>query len=399
MANRNNKHQQPSVEELHRFPCEQCGAMLKFEPGMQSLSCHYCSHQTPVKDRFERIHEYDFQEALQQLTPTSQPHDQALTQCDACGAQFKFERNIHAGDCPFCGTSIVSSTGYDKQIKPESLLPFRITQEEAQAQFNKWLKGLWFAPNQVKRYARGDNKLTGVYIPYWTYDSHTETGYVGERGTVYYVNQRVRTREGGRFVTRVRRVPKIRWSPARGRVKRIFDDVLVGASQSLPRQITDQLRPWDLENLVPYNEEYLSGFRSEVYQVELDEGFELARQVMDSTIYRDIMFDIGGDHQRVHHADTRHYETTFKHCLLPLWSAAFQYRDKTYRFVINGRTGKVQGQRPHSYWKIVLTGIAVLLVLSGLLTYLHETGMLQQMSYEMQYQPSYSNQPTYPYGY
>lgn len=398
MANRNNKHQQPAAE-LHRFPCEQCGAMLKFEPGAQTLRCNYCSHQTPVEDRFERIHEYDFHQALHQLTRTPRTHDHKLTQCDACGAQFKFERNIHSGDCPFCGTSIVSGTGDDKQIKPKSLLPFRVTHEEAQAQFNKWLKGLWFAPNKVKRYARGENKLMGVYIPYWTYDSSTETDYVGERGTVYYVNQRVRTREGGRFVTRVRRVPKIRWSPARGRVRRFFDDVLIGASQSLPRQITDKLRPWDLHDLVPYSEEYLSGFRSEVYQVEVDEGFELARQVMDSIIYRDIMFDIGGNHQRVHHADTRHSNTTFKHCLLPIWSAAFEYRDKTYRFVINGRTGKVQGERPHSYWKIALTGIAVILALSGLFAYLHKTGLLQEMSYEMQYQRPYQNQHTYPSGY
>jgi hypothetical protein len=145
---------------------------------------------------------------------------------------------------------------------------------------------------------------------------------------------------------------------------------LIGASKSLLRKILDALEPWGLEQLIPYDEHFLSGFRSEYYQVELNEGFDHAKQVMDSLIYRDIAFDIGGDHQRIHQARTRHGGTTFKHCLLPVWSAAFRYKDKHYRFVINGRTGQVQGERPYSEWKISFAVIAaVLLVIGGLFLY------------------------------
>ena len=89
------------------------------------------------------------------------------------------------------------------------------------------------------------------------------------------------------------------------------------------------------------------------YQVELDEGFERAREIMAPIIRRDIERDIGGDHQRIHAADTRYGAIRFKHILLPVWLAAFRFRDKTYRFVVNGRTGKVQGERPYSAWKII----------------------------------------------
>ena len=40
------------------------------------------------------------------------------------------------------------------------------------------------------------------------------------------------------------------------------------------------------------------------------------------------------------------------------WTAGFQFRDKTYLFVVNGRTGKVRGERPYSVIKIALAGIA-----------------------------------------
>lgn len=142
-----------------------------------------------------------------------------------------------------------------------------------------------------------------------------------------------------REVERSRTVTKTRWTPAAGTVSRFFDDVLVLASQSLPQKVTEGLEPWDLAHLTPYQEDYLSGFRSEMYQVELGDGFERARAIMAPIIHRDIERNIGGDHQRIHAADTRYDAICFKHILLPVWLAAFRFGDKIYRFVVNGRTG------------------------------------------------------------
>ena len=74
-------------------------------------------------------------------------------------------------------------------------------------------------------------------------------------------------------------VPKIRWTPRRGRVRRFFDDVLVLASSSLPKAHTDALEPWDLSGLAPYAPQYLAGFRAEAYRVELNDGLAVARQI------------------------------------------------------------------------------------------------------------------------
>jgi hypothetical protein len=58
-------------------------------------------------------------------------------------------------------------------------------------------------------------------------------------------------------------------------------------------------------------------------------------------------------------------DVTFKHILLPVWLAAYKYRGQTYRFVVNGRTGRVQGERPYSAWKIgfaVVVGLFLALI-------------------------------------
>ena len=355
--------------------------MLKYKPGTQHQTCDYCDHQNEISQSDEVIEEYDLHKALNELANAKPTDSVDQAHCNACGANFKFAASVHAGECPFCGTSIVTSPQNNKPIPPKSLLPFVITDHEAKKKFNAWLKGLWFAPNEVKKYAREETKLMGIYLPYWTYDSQTRTNYSGERGDTYFVSQRVSYVQNGRRVSTVKQIPKIRWTHVSGGVSRFFDDVLIGASLSLPRQILDKLQPWDLDHLVPYEEKYISGFQSEFYQIELDEGFDRAKQVMDGIIHRDIAFDIGGDHQRIHHVDTGHSEITYKHCLLPIWSAAFLYRDKSYRFVINGRTGQVQGERPYSYWKIGCAVLFGLIVIGGGLAYLEKTGAFNQSGY------------------
>ncbi len=200
--------------------------------------------------------------------------------------------------------------------------------------------------------------MQGIYVPYWTFDADTKSRYSGERGTIYHETRTV-MRDGKRQKITV---SKVRWRAASGRVARFFDDVLVLASTSLPKRYTDALEPWDLSGLEPYSPEFLAGMRAEGYTIELQGGFAEARHYMDRVIERDVKFDIGGDRQRVHQVATDINDVTFKHILLPVWLAAYKYRGKSYRFVVNGSTGRVQGERPYSAWKITLAIICGLLL-------------------------------------
>ncbi len=353
-----------------RFPCQQCGAVLHYSIGTHSLECQYCGHFNRIVAKDVQIEELDFHAALRTLQTSRQVSPQTnVIHCPNCAAQFALDAHIHAGECPFCSTNVVTATSQAKPIKPKALLPFKIDAKQAKQAYIAWLSKLWFAPGELKKYAREEASLSGVYIPYWTYDSDTVTAYEGSRGDVYFVTQTVTEVVNGRRVRRQRQVPKIRWTRVSGRTARHFDDVLVGATQTLPRKITDWLEPWDLQNLIPYTEEYLSGFSSEVYQVELDEGFNHAQANMDRIIRSDVNSAIGGDQQRIGRLQTSHSDTTFKHVLLPLWNAAFEFRGKTYRFVVNGRTGKVRGERPYSVIKIALATVAGGALLLGVVTF------------------------------
>ncbi len=353
------------------FPCSQCGADLTYSPKDGELVCEYCGYHNPIPESNQKIYEYSFSESLRALHKSKQAQQDTkriinIIQCTSCGARFELHDNEHAGSCPFCDSPVVRDTEEARFFHPESLLPFVITEKQAKAAFDNWIASRWFAPAALKKKARRDDELLGIYLPYWTYDSQTYTNYIGQRGTIYYERQYYTAIVNGRPVRRIRSVPRIRWTSVSGQVQLFFDDILIGATHTLPRKILDPLQPWDLHNLKPYSEAYLSGFRSEIYQVELDEGFSQAKQIMDQRIYQAVRQDIGGDQQRISQLRTQHSNTTFKHLLLPIWSAAFKYQGKTYRFVINGRNGKVQGERPYSKIKLFIAIIVGLISIAAL---------------------------------
>lgn len=351
--------------EEHRFPCETCGADMRFSPTDALLVCDHCGATTRIAGPGPwegGIREIDFRTAMDNLLPLQEIEETRVSRCPNCAAEVEFDPNLHAAECPFCATPVVTDTGTHRHIKPRGVLPFALDAEAAQRAMTDWLGSLWFAPSGLTAYARKGRRPQGIYVPYWTFDAHTDSRYSGERGTVYWETRTV-MRDGK---PQQRRVSKVRWRHVRGRVTRWFDDVLVLASHALPARFTDALEPWDLAALEPYRPEFLSGFRAEAYQVDLDDGFVQARRKMDAAIAQAVRFDIGGDRQRVHRIDTEVSDVTFKHVLLPVWMAAYKYRGQSFRFVVNGRTGRVQGERPWSVVKIALAVIAGAIVAAGL---------------------------------
>ncbi len=345
-----------------QLACEQCGAVLAYAPGTQTLACAYCGHTNPIRVVQTEIVEHCLDTALADGLGTAPVEETRTVKCASCAAEFTFDPDRHAGSCPFCGHSIVADTGVHRQIKPAALLPFLVTEREARERVSGWLQNLWFAPTRLRTYAREQGRLAGVYLPYWTFDSRTRTRYSGRRGDYYTVPVQVRTRVNGRMVTQTRQVQKVRWRPASGEVRRFFDDVLVLASLSLPTWMTDRLEPWDLLGLEPYMPEYVAGFQAEAYQLGLEEGFDVAAKKMRALIAMDVRSAIGGDVQEVHRMDIEHSDRRFKHILLPCWLGAYLFGGRSYHLSVNARTGAVQGERPYSWVKISLAVLAAMVV-------------------------------------
>lgn len=353
---------------LLSFACCQCGAELQYAPGTTRLKCQYCTAENEIPEATEPIEELDFDQALADLSSGQECVDRITIRCDSCRADFEMAPTVTSQSCPFCGSNIVATSRSQRLLKPRSLLPFKVEHRQARDLFVGWLKSRWFAPSDLKRLASVQDQsggatgssasgsgLAGMYLPYWTYDAKADTSYTGQRGDDYTVT--VGSGQNRRTERRTR------WSFVSGRVQNSFDDVLVSASSSLPPERLASLGAWDLKDLVPYSDAYLSGFRAESYTIDLKGGFVTAKSIMDDGIRATIRRDIGGDHQRIVSMSPRFSGITFKHLLLPVWVSAYRYNTKVYRFFVNARTGTVTGERPYSVLKIVAAVIAGLIAL------------------------------------
>jgi predicted RNA-binding Zn-ribbon protein involved in translation (DUF1610 family) len=356
------KHPGTHILEKYRFPCPSCGSDLRYAPQKMLMHCDFCGTEVPVPESRETIRELDLRAAAEADPPLSEMESVRVAQCTNCGAQVEFDADLQAQECPFCASPMIIDTGAQRHIKPQAQLPFLLDAEDARQQMGKWLGRLWFAPSDLRKYARAHRAMQGMYVPYWTYDAETRTSYTGQRGRIYYENRSVSVIVNGRRQRVNQRVARVRWSPASGRVQRVFDDVLVLGATSLPKRFTDALAPWDLRGLSPYDPHYLAGFRAEGYTVPVREAYGEAKTIMNRVIESDVRRDIGGDQQRINQLSTKTGALTFKHVLLPVWVAAYKFRGRTFRFVVNGRSGSVQGERPYSKIKIALAIIAGLLV-------------------------------------
>jgi len=337
------------------FPCPNCGADLRFDPGVSMMKCTHCEAEIEVPHVDDEAAHEEFDLRAQVASGAAlETTEIASLNCNTCGASVEFDPDEHSRLCPFCDSAIVADVTLQRSIVPQGLLPFAIQETQAHEKMHSWLKARWFAPRGLTENSETEN-FNGVYVPTWTYDANTVTDYTGKRG------RRVRS---GKSTT-------MRWTRVSGTVSGAFDDVLVSGSQSVSVEFKDALAPWPLADLETYQTEFLAGFRAENHTVGLEEGYSESQVFMRTKIRDWIKSDIGGDAQIITSADTRFSNETFKHILLPVWITHYTLENKRYRMSVNGQTGKVYGQRPFSNRKLfagALVGFLALALLGGLIS-------------------------------
>jgi LSD1 subclass zinc finger protein len=349
-----------TTTEGHQFPCAKCGAELQFQPGTNSLICPYCQTTNNITaPQSLGVPLLDFALYSQGLSSAPELHDALIIHCTNCGAETHFAQDTTAGRCAFCGAPVIAQGQSKKLIKPGGVLPFIVTKPQANDLFRNWLASLWFAPSDLAKRSE-QTGINGAYIPSWTFNSAVQTSYSGQRGDDYQETETYTEVVNGQTETRTRTVTRTRWTFVSGNVPNSFRNILVLATESLPPKQANHLQPWDLAYLVAYADEYISGMSCQSYQIDLGHGFERAKQLMAPEIDATIRRDIGGDHQQITTADSQYFDILFRHILLPLWISAYHYNGRTFRFLVNARTGSVQGERPYSAIKIISLILAII---------------------------------------
>ncbi len=345
----------------HKKACANCGAELKFKPGSHQLKCEYCGYEEFIEQTKSSFEELELRHYLKVVGENAYTDTIDLLNCKHCGANQHVKENYKSLSCVYCGEPLIRED-IEKEgwILPGALIPFQLDVKRARGIFKNWVGSIWFAPNELKKAALATDGLRGLYVPYWTFDANLSAAYQGQRGDYYYEKRSIRTKNG----TKTQQVRKTRWSSASGRVKGFVDDILINASQQKRIEIPHEITFWNTKKLTNFNSKYLSGFVTEKYSVSLKQGhhqsFKEAKKIAHNWIRR----DIGGDTQRINHADIELENETFKHVLLPVYISSYRFKGKEYHFYINGQTGALSGTHPYSFWKIFFFCLLIIVVIA-----------------------------------
>lgn len=330
---------------------------MTWSPDADALSCEYCSKTMPVPRAQAGIVERPLEDAG--AAARGLGLDLRAARCGNCGAIFDFEGSLTSESCVFCGSAnVLAQEANRNALRPESLIPLDVGRAAADANFRKWLGGLWFRPDALKRLSSVDAR--GVYVPCWTFDANVHSDWSADAGYYYYETQMVPVMRNGRLRMEMRRVQKVRWVPAWGQRDDTYDDLIVHASKGLPEALAKKLGAFDTQALVPYRPEYLAGWRAEEYQVDLADAWALAKERIVATQQSRCSADVPGDTQRSLRVQNDVRDVRWKHVLLPIWSLSYNHAGKRYTVLIHGQTGRVEGQAPLSWVKILLLVLALL---------------------------------------
>ena len=309
------------------------------------------------------VKEFDLATALQNIPESARGWQTATrsVKCQSCQAISVFKPERVAQNCDFCGSpALVPYDEIEAPIRPESVLPFKLSQSEVRDKVRAWYRSRWFAPNRFKSHAFTDT-LHGLYLPYWTFDAQVAAEWTAEAGHYYYTTESYRDSKGN---SQTRQVRHTRWESAAGALEHFFDDELIPASRGVPPALLRKIEPFPTGELAAYDPGYVSGWVVEQYQIDLVAAATHSREAMDEKLRGLCAAQIPGDTHRNLEVAADYSAQTFKHVLLPIWLLSYQYGADTYRIVVNGFTGAVAGKYPKSWSKIALLVLVILIVMT-----------------------------------
>lgn len=334
------------MSELKDFKCPNCGGRLEFDSASQKLKCPYCDG-TYDPDTFGEGEEYTIENTI-----WDEDDDLAVYTCKSCGGALITDRNTAATSCPYCGNPIVLQGNVSGSYKPSRIIPFALDKKAAQREYLKHLQGKVLLPRAFSSEAVID-EIKGVYVPFWLFDGTANA-------QMWYDATKVRYWSDSDYNYTETSYFKLFRS---GRVS--FEEVPVDASTVIDDDLTQSIEPFDGRDFKDFNANYLAGYLADKYDVEAADAKRLADdRIMNST--EALFASTTAGYTSVIPTGSRIMlnKGRQEYVMMPMWLLNVNWNGKTYKFAMNGQTGKFVGNLPTDTGKMWGIGAGVFFAVS-----------------------------------
>ena len=335
------------MNTLLEYKCPACGGALAFDSGLQKMKCPYCDTEFEV-EALQQLDEALKQEQPSDFTWESQPEGQWSEEetqslrtyvCQSCGGEIVGDENTAATSCPYCDNPVVMSGQFTGNLRPDLVVPFKLSCEQAKAALSRHMQKKPLLPKLFKSQNRIES-IQGIYIPFWLFDTDVDAN-------IRYKATRIHTWSDANYnYTRTSYFSLIR----QGSIG--FDNVPVDGSSKMENDLMESIEPYDLTQAVDFQTAYLAGYLADKYDVEAEDCKRRANQRIQSSTESAFAGTTMGYHTVIpEHTDIRLSGGRVRYALLPAWILTTRWNEKVYTFAMNGQTGKMVGNLPID-WKL-----------------------------------------------
>ena len=369
-----------SVMDYH---CPNCGGALEFDAEKQKLRCPYCESLFSPEEFREK------DETLTQADPgsaqtessgtqagpgsaqTTQTGDHTLSfssddhwgegedlrvySCPNCGAEVITDASTAATNCPYCNNVVVMKEQLSGDFRPEYVIPFRVTREQAVEAFRRHITQSRFVP-AVFSAQNHPEEIKGVYVPFWLFDVDAEASATfraenirrwSDRNYEYVETEIYELIRGGTIA--MRHVP-------------------VDGSRKMADDLMESIEPFDFRDAVPFQTAYLAGFMADRYDVNYQDCTDRAGQRMEASAMESLK-DTAGGYDVITmtggQCDWKHANVTY--ALYPVWLLSTQWEGNNYLFAMNGQNGRFVGDLPLDRKKFRIYRIRTILIIMAII--------------------------------
>lgn len=330
------------MQTLLEYKCPACGGALNFDPSEQNLKCPYCDTEFEVASLLE-LDEALKEERPSDLTWQSQPEGQWTEEekqnlrsfvCNSCGGEIVGDQNTAATRCPYCDNPVVMAGQFTGDLRPDLVVPFKLSKEQAKAALGQFLNKKPLLPKLFKSQNRIES-IQGIYVPFWLFDTDAEAN-------IRYKATRVHHWSDSNYnYTRTSYYRLFR----EGNIR--FENVPVDGSSKISNDLMESIEPYDLTQAVDFQTAYLAGYLADKYDVSAEESKPRANERIRSSMESSFASTTAGYVTVIPEStNIRLKEGRVRYGLLPVWILTTRWEDIAYTFALNGQTGKMVGDLP-----------------------------------------------------
>ena len=350
--------------QVTNYQCPACMGPLHFAGESGKLECEYCGSGFDVAEIEALYAEKEKQAAA--AHEAAEPREGG-DGWDTSGLsedwgdegsamrELLCEETTAATSCPYCGNPTVVPGQFSGALRPDFILPFKLSKEEAVRALKKHYKGKFFLP---KRFTADNHiqEIRGIYVPFWMFDGEAE-------GDARYEATRTRTYESGGY-----RITETKYFNVYRSGSVAFEKIPVDASSKLSDDHMDSIEPYDYRELKPFSTAYLPGFLADKYDVSVEQCRERADRRCEGTFASAMRRSVRRyDTCTVKELNVHLRRGKVQYALMPVWMLNTKWKGKDFLFAMNGQTGRLVGDLPVSWGKFwgLFAAIAVPLAALG----------------------------------